>query len=155
MPERTMNEALDRFEAGVAHIDDLAAEVKRLQMSNDELRRSRRRGRMMLAALGAVVVALGVTVFLTVRGFANARDDDAAHVEQARLEGCRNRNDAAKVTREFAETQFAIFEAATFNQNPTDRQLAILAQLRRAVPQQSDTEFDCNDDGKLDAADYP
>lgn len=155
MPVRTMADAVAELQESVEHIDGLVAEVR-------ELKQSRRRWRIMMAGLAAVVVALGALLVYTVVSFNDARERDAeaaaataAQVEAARLDGCRNRNDSARDFREYAETQFGIFEAATFSGNTTDRTLALLAQLRRALPQQSDTEFDCTGDGRLDDDDYP
>jgi hypothetical protein len=132
-----LNEAADRFEAGVAHIDELAAEVRASQVST-------RRLKVLVAGLALVMVVLGGFIFYTVHRF-----------NDTRTEACRNRNGSALVTRMFAETQFAIFESATQAGDPTARQLALLEDLRDAVPKAADGEFDCNGDGERSAADYP
>jgi hypothetical protein len=137
MPERTMAEAIERLEDAVQHMDDLAADIRSLEVS-------KRRLKILTVGLLVALIVLGLVSFLTVRGFNEQRE-----------RGCQNRNDSARVTRQFAEQQFAIFEAATQTRQATQDQLTLLEQLRHAVPKQSETEFDCNGDGELTAADYP
>jgi hypothetical protein len=129
-------------------MDVLAAEIKALDRSKNRLR-------AIVIVLGGVVAALIAGIVLTIVGFSQARDRDTQQIESARIEGCRNRNDAARVTRQFAEGQFAIFETATLNGDPTERELSLLEELRATVPLQSETEFDCTGDNQITGDDYP
>jgi hypothetical protein len=125
-----MSEAVERLEDAVEHIDDLVVEVRSLQQS-------KRRYRIILAGL-AVVMALGAGTFV----YTTIRFNDA------RVEGCQNRNDAARVTRVGFERMVSFVGGFVDNAQ-------FLEGLTESVPKQSETELDCNGDDKLTDADYP
>jgi hypothetical protein len=130
MPERTMSEAVERLEDAVEHIDMLVVEVRSLQQS-------KRRYRIMLVGLAAVMALGAGTVVYTTHRF-----------NDARVEGCQNRNDAARVTRVGFERLVSFVSG--FVDNPE-----FMEGLIATLPRQDETELDCDGDDKLTEADYP
>jgi hypothetical protein len=130
MPERTVSEAVERLDDAIEHMDELVAEVASLQQS-------KRRYRILLGGMAVLFVIGGATFGYTTHRF-----------NETRVDGCQNRNDAARVTRQSFQRLVSFVEGFVDNEE-------FVVGLRETIPAPGETELDCNGDDRLTEADYP
>lgn len=146
MPDRTINQALDAFEAGVTHLDSLAAELetvtevnRKLIAANEQTEKFKFRMKFVLVAL--IVVILGLTG-LGVTGWVLYGNS----IESA----CRSRNSGTRVTNTVLTQIFDFFDSAS------DENDEFISQMRLILARNAEQNVvDCDKDGSIDNGDYP
>jgi hypothetical protein len=149
MPDRTLNQAIEAFQEGVSHIDELAAQVESLAESNERIKRYHKRLTILTLTLIAVIfsmIGLGCWMYF------NDREHDRQLVDAAQQSievACRARNSS---TRSFNLVFHQLLDALD-RQSPEES--PVIEDLREVLREsEANAVVDCNRDGVTNDKDF-